>query len=159
MTSIENHRHSIDRTNKGRAIGIQSMAMVGSEKTTYHSISNNCQLEITIDQWQFHRPKIFTTGQVYQSVIILQTKLKFCLLYLLPTPSHCIQVSPGFPPTCVRASHPWGGGCHNLGGARGNKGLRARQRTKMAKKTNNLQNMQMETIMQTWNSERREDPF
>ena len=131
---IENHRHSIDRTNKGRAIGIQSMAMVGSEKTTYHSISNNCQLEITIDQWQFHRPKIFTTGQVYQSVIILQTKLKFCLLYLLPTPSHCIQVSPGFPPTCVRASHPWGGGCHNLGGARGNKGLRARQRTKMAKK-------------------------
>ena len=136
LATIENHRHSIDRTNKGRTIGIQSMAMVGSEKTTYHSIGNNCQLEITIGQWPFHRPKNFTTGQAYQSVMILQTKLKFCLVYLLPTPSHCIQVSPGFPPppTCVCASHPWGGGCHNLGGAGSNKGLRARQRTKMAKK-------------------------
>ena len=105
MTTIENHRHSIDRTNKGSTIGIQSMAMVGSEKTTYHSIGNNCQLEITIEQWPFHRPKNFTTGQAYQSVMILQTKLKFCLVYLLPTPSHCIQVSPGFPPhlrACVR---------------------------------------------------------
>ena len=110
LTTIENHRHSIDRTNKGSTIGIQSMAMVGSEKTTYHSIGNNCQLKITIDQWLFHRPKNFTTGQAYQSVMILQTKLKFCLVYLLPTPSHCIQVSPGFHPhlrACVTSLGRW----------------------------------------------------